>query len=108
FPLAIHGYVYLHPQKPIKKGKEEQKIDHKRYARMYEAVSDRHPALYKSQRGIFDVFAYMIVDFEENPPSLRDDILASAGIEKDLTLDSFVEEIILRFKKRELFIDLFT
>lgn len=108
FPLAIHGYVYLHPLKPIKKGKEEQKIDHKRYARMYEAVSDRHPALYKSQRGIFDVFAYMIVDFEENPPSLRDDILASAGIEKDLTLDSFVEEIILRFKKRELFIDLFT
>lgn len=108
FPMAVHGYVYLHPLKPIKAGKEEQKIDHTRYARMYDAITDRDRAFYKNQRGIFDVFAYMIVEFERKPPALRDDILDGAGIDKDLKLDSFVEAIISRFKKRELFIELFT
>ncbi len=107
FPMAIHGYVYLHPFKPIKEGKEDQKIDHVRYARMYEAITDRHPAFYRSQRGVYDAFAYMIVDFGQDPPVLCDDILKTAGLERDLTLGSFVDEIVSRFKKRELFIDLF-
>lgn len=107
FPMAVHGYVYLHPLRPIKEGKKEEKIDHKRYARMYEAITERHPAVYKTQRGIVDVFAYMIVDFEKNPPVLRDDILTTAGLEKDLRLASFVDGIVSCFKKRELFIEVF-
>lgn len=107
FPMAVHGYVYLHPLQPIKEGKEDQKIDHKRYARMYQAITGRHPAFFRMQRGIFDVFAYMIVEFGKTPPVLRDDILNAAALEKDLKLDLFVDEIVSCFKKRELFIDLF-
>lgn len=108
FPMAVHGYVYLHPFRPIKAGKEDQKIDHTRYAPMYEAITERHPAFYKTQRGVFDVFAYMVVDFEENPPVLHDDILSKAGLVKDLRLEAFVDGIVSCFKKRELFIDLFS
>lgn len=107
FPMAVHGYVYLHPFRPIKSGKEDQKIDHKRYARMYDAITERHPGFYRTQRGVYDVFAYMIVDFAKNPPTLRDDLVFGGPIERDLRLESFVSGIVSCFKKRELFIDLF-
>ena len=107
FPMAVHGYVYLHPFRPIKEGKEDQKIDHKRYAPMYEAITERHPAFYKTQRGVFDVFAYLVVDFEKNPPVLHDELLDEAGLVKNLKLAAFVDGIVSCFKKRELFINLF-
>ena len=106
YPLAVHGYVYLHPAKPIKEGKEDQKIDHQRYAKMYAAVAGRTPGVFKMQRGMFDVFAYMIVDFGKSPPALRDDLLP-AGLKGELRLSRFIDGVVSCFKDREIFIDLF-
>jgi hypothetical protein len=107
YPMAIHGYVYLHPLKPIKAGKEDQKIDHLRYAKMYAAVTGRSADLYKLQRGVFDAFAYLVVNFETDPPTLVDDVLMDKGIKRELRLSAFVDNIVSGFKERELFVDLF-
>ena len=86
FPMSTYGYVYLHPLTSIKKGKESELIDHKRYARMYAAVTGRSGPAYKNFRGIFDQFAYMVVDFEQAPPKLRDDIVSAAVVDADIHL----------------------
>jgi hypothetical protein len=107
FPMSTHGYIYLHPMTSIKQGKEREAIDHKRYARMYAAVTGRSGPGYKNLRGIFDQFACMIVDFEENPPKLRDEIVWEAAPSLDMAISTFTERIISTFNARELFWDVF-
>jgi hypothetical protein len=107
FPMATHGYIYLHPLTSIKEGKQREAIDHKRYARMYAAVTGRAGPDYKSLRGIFDQFAYMVVDFTETPPKLRDDIVQEGVPSLDMSIDTFVERIIGTFNARTLFWDVF-
>ncbi|MDQ2805437.1 MAG: hypothetical protein M3Z04_00735 [Chloroflexota bacterium] len=107
FPMSTHGYIYLHPLTSIKQGKEREAIDHRRYARMYAAVTGRSGAAYKSLRGIFDEFAYMVVDFEQNPPTLRDELIRGAVPNLDMTVDTFVERMITTFNARTLFWDVF-
>ena len=48
FPMATHGYIYLHPRTSIMPGKEREAIDHGRYARMYAAVTNRIGPDYKN------------------------------------------------------------
>lgn len=107
FPMSVIGYIYLMPVKPIKIGKEDEVINHTRYARMYDAITGRGGQAYKDIRGIFDQFAYMIVDFMETPPTLRDDLLPTDS-EFDLHLGTFVERMIQTFKHRHIFLDVFT
>lgn len=107
YPLAVHGYVYLHPFRPIKEGKETEIVDHSRYARLYESITGRGGHNYKDIKGVFDHFAYLVVEFDANPPRLRDDLLAQAVPETDLRISSFVERMIGTFKRRTLFIDIF-
>lgn len=107
FPMATHGYIYLHPLTSIKEGKQREAIDHKRYARMYAAVTSRSGPDYKSLRGIFDQFAYMVVDFQEAPPKLRDDMVKAAAPGLAMSIDTFVERIIGTFNSRTLFWDVF-
>lgn len=99
FPMATHGYIYLHPLTSIKEGKERESIDHPRYARMYAAITGRTGVGYKNQRGIFDEFAYMVVDFESTPVAIRDDIVRS-GVPA-------VDRIVETSKDRMLFWDVF-
>ncbi|HLY31303.1 MAG TPA: hypothetical protein VKQ36_09755 [Ktedonobacterales bacterium] len=108
FPMSTHGYIYLHPLTAIKEGKESEHIDHARYARMYAAVTGRTGSDYKNQRGIFDQFAYLVVDFEQSPPQLHDEIVRSAAPHLDMSIDTFVERIIATFNARTLFWDVFT
>lgn len=108
FPMAVHGYVYLMPVSPIKPGKEAEKIDHRRYSRMYAAIHGRSGQDYKSIRGIYDQFAYMVVDFGANPPKIRDDLFTSALPGVDISIRTFVERMVGTFKARELFLDYFT
>lgn len=105
FPMAVIGYVYLMPVRPIKEGRETEVIDHSRYTRMYDAITGRSGQLYRNIRGVFDEFAYMIVDFTTTPPSLRDDLLA--GTEHELSVTNFVERMIETFKQRHIFLDVF-
>lgn len=107
FPMATHGYIYLHPLNSIMVGKEKESIAHPRYARMYAAVSGRIGVDYKNQRGIFDQFAYMVVDFDQTPPTLRDDIVRAGVPATDMSIDTFVDRIVETTKDRMLFWDIF-
>lgn len=106
YPMCTHGYIYLHPLTSIKTGKEKESIDHGRYARMYAAVSGRTGVGYKNLRGVFDEFAYMVVDFDKTPPVLRDDIVIDAVPEVDMSINTFVDRIVATTKSRLLFWDI--
>jgi hypothetical protein len=108
FPMSTIGYVYLMPLRPIKEGRETEAVDHRRFAKMYAAITGRSGAGYKTIRGIYDQFAYMVVDFDREPPAIRDDIVESSVADCDLHVASFVERMIGTFKDRLLFIDIFT
>ena len=107
FPLASHGYLYLMPTRPIKEDKEGEQIDHGRYARMYAAISGRSGIEYDKVRGIYDEFAYMVVDFDADPPLIRDDIVTGAVPDVDLAVASFVDRLVAKFSQRMLFWDVF-
>ena len=105
FPMAVIGYVYLMPLQPIIAGHEQATINHVRYARMYDAITGRTGQTYRDIRGVFDEFAYMVVDFNQTPPALRNDLIT--GVEHDLTIGTFVNRMIHTFNQRHIFLDLF-
>jgi hypothetical protein len=107
FPLTVCGYVYLHPLAPVKEGKESEKIDHGRWARMYEAISGRDGQAYKSIRGVYDHFAYMVVDFNTDPLQLHDELVKAAVPDLDLSVSTFIDRMVSTFKKRNFFLDIF-
>ena len=71
------------------------------------AIVGRSGPDYKNLRGIFDQFAYMVVDFEQNPPQLRDDIVQSAVANLDISVNTFTQRIIDTFNARTLFWNVF-
>lgn len=105
FPMATFGYAYLHPLiDPKKKGD----LDHTRYARMYNAITGRDDRTYADQRGLYDQFAYLVVDFAAATTVLRDDIVQNAlptGI--DMSIDTFLDRMIATFKTRQIWLDVF-
>jgi hypothetical protein len=107
FPMCVHGYIYLHPWTSIKEGKEAERINHSRYARIYETATGRSGPAYKTLRGIFDEFAYMVVDFERNPPQLRDEVVQAAVPNLDMSINTFAERVINTFNSRTLFWEVF-
>ena len=107
FPMATIGYVYLMPLKPIREGKEDEEISHARYAKMYNAISGRSGHDYKSLRGIYDQFAYMVVDFSKSPPSIDDGLVKAAVPNTDLSVRTFVNRMIQTYMDRNLFLDYF-
>lgn len=107
FPRCTFGYVYLMPLAPIKEGKEEEQIDHRRWARLYEAITGRSGLDFAGIRGVYDEFAYLVVDFDSDPPVLRDDLLDEATEFVDLSITNFVDRIVTVFNSRMLFWDVF-
>jgi hypothetical protein len=107
YPLAVHGYAYLHPLRPIKVGRETESIDHRRYALLYESITGRDGHSFKDIKGVFDQFAYLVVDFDADPPVLRDDLVKASVPKTDLQISTFVHRMIETFKRRTLFIDIF-
>ena len=108
FPLSVIGYIYLMPLHPIKEDHEEVVIDHPRYAKMYRAISGRSGHDYKSLRGIYDQFAYMVVDFTKSPPTIEDALVKAAVPKYDLSVRTFIDRMIETYKERDLFLDYFT
>jgi hypothetical protein len=109
FPLAVIGYIYLMPLKSIKQEHEDEIIDHARYAKMYAAITGRSGHLWKNLRGIYDQFAYMVVDFSKSPPAI-DDALVQAAVphtKHDLQISTFTNRMIATYKERDLFLDYF-
>lgn len=107
FPMSTIGYAYLHPLRPIKEGKERELVDHPRYAKMYAAITGRSGQNYKNVRGVYDQFAYLVVDFDQVPPQIRDDIVQGSVPNCDLQISTFVDRMIETFKGRLLFMDVF-
>lgn len=107
FPMAVTGYVYLMPLRAIKVGAESQAIDHQRYARMYAQITGRGGQDYKSVRGVYDHFAYMVVDFNEDQPVLLDDLVTAAAPNAQLRVGDFVDRMIATFSERHLFLSVF-
>ncbi len=105
FPMAVISYLYLMPLQPIIHGREQEAINHARYARMYDAITGRIGQAYRDIRGVFDQFAYVVVDFKQSPPVLRDDFVT--GGEHDLTIGTFIERTVHTFNQRHIFLDLF-
>lgn len=102
FPLAVFGYAYLHPLVPA----DNVTLDHKRYARMYEAISGRDGRNYRDIKGVYDHFAYLVVDFAQDPPALRDDVITDV-LTDDLSITTFVDRLVATFKARNIWMDLF-
>jgi hypothetical protein len=75
---------------------------------MYEAITGRAGQDYKLLCGIYDEFAYMVVDSDSDPPQLRDDIVRSAVSNTDLRIATFVDRITTKFNARHLFVKYFT
>lgn len=107
FPLSTIGYIYLMPLQPIRVGHEHVVIDHRRYAKMYAAITGRDGHNFHNIKGVYDQFAYMIVDFAAEPPGLRDDIVRESVPHKDLSVSTFVDRMINTYKSRDLFLDFF-
>lgn len=117
FPMAVYGYAYLHPVLSKKWGKvngervlRDEYPDHPRYARMYSAIAGRDGTQYKDIRGIYDQFAYLVVDFDNTPlPAIRDDIVQGAVPleERDMQISTFVDRLVGTFKKRNIWLDYF-
>ena len=116
--MAVYGYAYLHPLLSKKWGTNKgQRVlrdehpDHLRYARMYNAITGRDGTEYKNIRGIYDQFAYIVVDFDSAPlPAIRDDIVKGAVPldERDMRISSFVDRLVATFKKRNIWLDYFS
>lgn len=100
FPMSTHGYVYLHPLTVIKATKSTEKLNHARYAAMYASITGRSGPSYRAVRGVFDQFAYMVVDFTTDPAALQDKIVEAAVPTIDMSITTFVDRMIDTFKSR--------
>lgn len=116
YPMTVHTYAYLHPYSY----REERKAtasrpartevvvpDHARYAKMYRAIAGRDDKLYRTVSGIYDQFAYLVVDFDASPALLRDDIVTAASPDTDLSITTFVDRVIETYQRRNIWLDLF-
>jgi hypothetical protein len=116
FPMTIHSYAYLHPLSYTDEKKVSGEVlevgnrvvpDHARYARMYRAITGRDDRLYKTITGVYDEFAYLVVDFEGDDAQLRDDIVKAATPDTDMSITTFVDRIVETYKRRNIWFDLF-
>lgn len=111
FPMCTAGYAYLHPLevKPwLKKNEKWTKAElpnHGRYARLYAAIGQRDDRLYKHMTGSYDQFAYCVADFHAQDIIVRDDIVASAVKDLDLSIRTFVPRLIDTFHSRNLWLE---
>ena len=110
FPMCTAGYAYLHPltvkpwQKKDGQWTKAENPNHSRFARMYAAIGDRDDRLYKHQTGSYDQFAYAVVDFHSDPIRVRDDIVARAVKNLDMSIRTFVPRLIETFHLRNLWV----
>jgi len=116
YPMTVHSYAYLHPMRYRQEIKATKKLPARvvthdtqveRYARMYRAIAGRDDKFYRVLSGIYDQFAYLVVDFEETPAKLRDDLVHQAVPDMDLSITTFVDRIVATYKRRNIWFDLF-
>ncbi len=105
FPMAVFAYTYLLPLYPSDIRTE---LNYRRYARIFGNIAGRSGATYKAERGRYDHFAFALVDFDTDPPSLREDLVTAAVSTVDLRLTSLVERCIETFAERNPWLEYFS
>jgi len=100
FPMSTHGYVYLLPKEVIKPGAAKKRIAHERFARLFGTITGRSGVDYDRTRGVYDHFAYMVVDFNATPPTVDDALVAGAVPGIDLKVSTFVQRMVDTYKFR--------
>jgi len=103
FPMSVFGYCYLLPEKP----KDTGTLDVSRYSKIFGSMSGRSEASYKHERGRYDHFAFACVDFETDPPVLKDDLVAKGNPKIDLSLNNLTFRLIETFKQRNPWLEYF-
>lgn len=104
FPMAVFGYIYLLPLYPSDTGS----LDYSRYARLFANITGRGNTSYKQERGRYDHFAFALVDFDQDPPALREDLVRAAQQDVELGLLNFTDRVIETFQFRNPWLDYFT
>jgi hypothetical protein len=104
FPMAVFAYAYVMPLYPSDQGAP---LDYRRYARIFGNISGRAGASYKAERGRYDHFAFALVDFNCDPPELREDLVAQAVSNIDLRLTNLVDRCIEGFAERNPWLEYF-
>lgn len=74
---------------------------------MYGAITGRSGHQWKSLRGIYDQFAYMVVDFTQSPPTIDEALVMAAVPKHDLRVSTFIDRMVATYKDRDLFLDYF-
>lgn len=105
FPMAVTAYAYLHPLNYFDKNSKKS-TDYIRYARLYAALSGRDDKMYRHISGIYDHFAYMLVDFDKKTPKVCDHLVVDAT-DVDLSIYTLVDRIVDTVKRRTVWLDLF-
>lgn len=103
FPMSVFGYVYLLPLHPADTGT----IDYARYARLFANITGRGNTSFKQERGRYDHFAFALVDFDKDPPELREDLVREAQPEVDLALTDMTERLIQTYRFRNPWLEYF-
>ena len=104
FPMAVFAYSFLMPLHPSDR---DVPLDYQRYARIFSNISGRAGAGYKSERGRYDHFAFALVDFDRDPPELREDLVVEAARGVDLCLTTLVDRCIEGFAERNPWLEYF-
>lgn len=73
---------------------------------MYQSTSGRDGRNYREIKGVYDHFAYLVVDFDASPPRLCDDLLAG-HLQLDLSIATFADRLIGTFQDRNIWLDVF-
>jgi hypothetical protein len=105
FPMAVFAYAYVMPLYPSDQGGP---LDYRRYARIFGNISGRAGASYKAERGRYDHFSFALVDFNRDPPELREDLVAQAAGNIDLRLTNLVDRCIEGFAERNPWLEYFS
>jgi len=114
YPLSTFGYVYLHPWTSVISSSDGTvfdsfdgpELDALRWAKMYDAISGRTGRDFGTVKGVYDEFAYLVVDFRPESPVLMDDLIRD-HVELDLSIRTFVNRLVRTFNRRTIWMDVF-
>jgi hypothetical protein len=94
FPMAVICYIYLLPTKPIKPGKGQETFDLARAEQLFRLITDRGD--WRNTKDKYEHFAFLKVDFTEDPPILLDTI-------PQLQINGFFDKIKDTYNERNFF-----
>jgi hypothetical protein len=94
FPFLTAGMIWLFPLTPIKKGKQTETQNFKKYEKAFTTATNRKNPDDKYSK--YEHFCMLVVDFEKNPPK----IITAIPKYRDLKINHFFDNLFDTFEKR--------